>query len=53
MHPWRAEEFEKAAAQAGLVVTAKPSFEEWDHHPLRRRPTVRVGSTNDNRLTKG
>ena len=30
---WRAEEFEEAAAQAGLVVTAKRSFEEWDHHP--------------------
>jgi len=30
---WRAEEFEEAAAQAGLVVTAKRSFEEWDQHP--------------------
>ena len=30
---WRAEEFEEAAAQAGLVATAKRSFEEWDHHP--------------------
>jgi crotonobetainyl-CoA:carnitine CoA-transferase CaiB-like acyl-CoA transferase len=30
---WRAEEFEEAASQAGLVVTAKRSFEEWDHHP--------------------
>ena len=30
---WRAEEFEEAAAQAGLVVTAKRSFEEWDRHP--------------------
>src|SRR5437867_3077146 len=30
---WCAEEFEEAAAQAGLVVTAKRSFEEWDHHP--------------------
>lgn len=30
---WRAEEFEDAAAQAGLVVTAKRSFEEWDLHP--------------------
>jgi crotonobetainyl-CoA:carnitine CoA-transferase CaiB-like acyl-CoA transferase len=30
---WRAEEFEEAAAQAGLVVAAKRSFEEWDHHP--------------------
>jgi len=30
---WHAEEFEEAAAQAGLVATAKRSFEEWDHHP--------------------
>jgi crotonobetainyl-CoA:carnitine CoA-transferase CaiB-like acyl-CoA transferase len=30
---WRAEEFEEAAAEAGLVVTAKRSFEEWDQHP--------------------
>ena len=30
---WRAEEFEEVAAQARLVVTAKRSFEEWDHHP--------------------
>jgi crotonobetainyl-CoA:carnitine CoA-transferase CaiB-like acyl-CoA transferase len=30
---WRAEQFEEAAAEARLVVTAKRSFEEWDHHP--------------------
>jgi crotonobetainyl-CoA:carnitine CoA-transferase CaiB-like acyl-CoA transferase len=30
---WRAEDFEEAAAQAGLVVVANRSFEEWDHHP--------------------
>ena len=30
---WRAEEFEESAAQRGLVVTAKRSFEEWDRHP--------------------
>ena len=30
---WRAEEFEEAAAQAGLVVTAKRSFEVEDRHP--------------------
>ncbi len=30
---WRAEAFEEAAAQAGLVVTAQRSFEEWDRHP--------------------
>jgi crotonobetainyl-CoA:carnitine CoA-transferase CaiB-like acyl-CoA transferase len=30
---WRAEAFEEAAAQAGLVVTAQRSFEEWYRHP--------------------
>src|SRR5207237_3695458 len=30
---WHAEEFEEAAAQAGLVATAKRSFAEWDRHP--------------------
>jgi crotonobetainyl-CoA:carnitine CoA-transferase CaiB-like acyl-CoA transferase len=30
---WRAEEFEEAAARAGVVATAKRSFEEWDQHP--------------------
>ncbi|MCJ0763919.1 CoA transferase [Variovorax sp. CYS-02] len=30
---WRAEDFEDAAAQAGLVATALRSFEQWDAHP--------------------
>jgi crotonobetainyl-CoA:carnitine CoA-transferase CaiB-like acyl-CoA transferase len=30
---WSAEEFETAAAQAGLVVTMTRSFAEWDAHP--------------------
>ena len=30
---WRAEDFEEAAAEAGLVVTVQRSFEEWDRHP--------------------
>ena len=30
---WRAGAFEEAAAQAGLVVTAQRSFDEWDRHP--------------------
>jgi len=30
---WRAEDFETAAAEAGLVVAAVRSFDEWDHHP--------------------
>jgi crotonobetainyl-CoA:carnitine CoA-transferase CaiB-like acyl-CoA transferase len=29
---WNAEAFEDAAAQAGLVVTARRSFAEWDAH---------------------
>ena len=33
LQKWRAEEFEEAAAQAGLVVTAQRSFAEWDRHP--------------------
>jgi len=30
---WKAFDFEDAAAQAGLVVTAMRSFAEWDAHP--------------------
>jgi crotonobetainyl-CoA:carnitine CoA-transferase CaiB-like acyl-CoA transferase len=30
---WRAEEFEQAAAEAGLCVTAMRSLAEWDAHP--------------------
>src|SRR5437868_4544631 len=30
---WQAEALETAAAEAGLVVTATRSFEEWDAHP--------------------
>lgn len=30
---WKAEAFEDAAAQAGMVVTAARTFEEWDRHP--------------------
>ncbi|WP_204278903.1 CoA transferase, partial [Klebsiella aerogenes] len=30
---WKAEAFEEAAAQAGMVVTAARTFEEWDAHP--------------------
>jgi crotonobetainyl-CoA:carnitine CoA-transferase CaiB-like acyl-CoA transferase len=33
---WRAEAFETAAADAGLVVTACRSFAEWDKHPQGR-----------------
>ena len=30
---WEAEAFEQAASDAGLVVAAMRSFEEWDRHP--------------------
>ncbi|MDE2370737.1 MAG: CoA transferase [Burkholderiales bacterium] len=30
---WRAQDFEEAAAAAGLVVAAARSFEAWDAHP--------------------
>lgn len=30
---WNAEAFEDAAAQAGMVVTAARTFDEWDRHP--------------------
>jgi len=33
---WRAETFETAAAEAGLVVTAMRNFGEWDGHPQGR-----------------
>ena len=30
---WKAEAFEEAAAQVGMVVTAARTFGEWDRHP--------------------
>jgi crotonobetainyl-CoA:carnitine CoA-transferase CaiB-like acyl-CoA transferase len=33
LHRWTAFEFEQAAAEAGLCVTAMRSFAEWDAHP--------------------
>ena len=36
LQDWRAEDFETAAAGAGLVVTAMRSFAEWDAHPQGR-----------------
>ncbi len=33
---WRGEDFEQAAAEAGLCVTAMRSFAEWDAHPQGR-----------------
>ena len=43
---WRAEDFEAAAAQAGMVVAAARDFEAWDAHPqapaLAALPTVSI-----------
>jgi CoA-transferase family III len=36
LRSWHAEVFETAAAEAGLVVAAVRSFEEWDAHPQGR-----------------
>ncbi len=33
---WRAQDFEQAAAGAGLVVAALRTFDEWDRHPQGR-----------------
>lgn len=33
MKSWRAQDFEQAAAERGLVVAALRSFAEWDAHP--------------------
>jgi crotonobetainyl-CoA:carnitine CoA-transferase CaiB-like acyl-CoA transferase len=33
LQAWQAEAFERAAAEAGLVVTMSRSFAEWDAHP--------------------
>lgn len=48
---WRAVDFEEAAAQAGLVVAALRSFDEWDAHPQRaasaREPLVAIEKIGD------
>lgn len=52
---WRAEDFEQAAADAGLVVAAVRSFEQWDAHPhaaaVAAQPLVAIermdGSTDE------
>jgi hypothetical protein len=51
LRDWTAIEFETAAAQAGLVVAATRSFEDWDQHPqaqgLRALPTVSIERIDD------
>ncbi len=48
---WRAEDFEAAAAQAGLVVAAARDFATWDAHPQARAlaalPTVSITRIDD------
>ena len=48
---WRAHDFEAAAAEAGLVVAAMRSFDEWDAHPqsavVVAEPTVRIERIGD------
>ncbi len=51
LQAWRAEAFESAAAEAGLVVTAMRSFAEWDAHPqgqaLARLPVLSIEKIGD------
>lgn len=46
LRTWNAYDFEDAGAEAGLVVAAVRSFEEWDAHPharfVRAQPLVRI-----------
>ena len=48
---WRAFDFEDAAANAGLVVAALRSFDEWDQHPqsaaVAGRPLVDIEKIGD------
>jgi crotonobetainyl-CoA:carnitine CoA-transferase CaiB-like acyl-CoA transferase len=51
LRDWHAPDFEAAAAEAGLVVTALRSFDEWDRHPqsaaLAGLPLVAIERTGD------
>lgn len=51
LRTWRAEAFEQAAADAGLVVAMMRSFAEWDAHPQGRavpaRPLVSIMRIGD------
>lgn len=48
---WEAERFEQAASDAGLVVAAMRSFDEWDRHPqaaaLASQPPVSIERIGD------
>jgi crotonobetainyl-CoA:carnitine CoA-transferase CaiB-like acyl-CoA transferase len=51
LQQWQALDFEEAAAQAGLVVAALRSFDEWDAHPqsaaVAREPLVAIERIGD------
>jgi crotonobetainyl-CoA:carnitine CoA-transferase CaiB-like acyl-CoA transferase len=51
LRAWRAEEFENAAADAGLVVAALRSFAQWDEHPqskaVAQGPLIRIEKIGD------
>lgn len=51
LEKWEAEAFETAASDAGLVVAALRSFDEWDRHPqaaaLRGLPPVTLERIGD------
>lgn len=57
---WKAEEFETAAAEADLVITATRTFAEWDAHPQGRAvaglppfTVERIGDAPPQPLPKG
>ena len=51
LYGWRAEAFETAAAEAGLVATACRTFVEWDKHPqgqaIARLPLFTIDEIGD------
>ena len=51
LRDWRAEAFETAAAEAGLVVSAARTFAQWDAHPqsaaVAAQPLVRLERIGD------
>jgi len=51
LRAWRAEDFERAAAEAGLVVAAARDVDAWDRHPqsaaVAARPLVAIERLGD------
>lgn len=48
---WRAQDYEDAGAEAGVVIAAKRSFADWDAHPqsaaVARQPLVGLAAFGD------